>query len=1401
MLPSIPDDLQSISEFSREGSVFSLNVTQHSLRRHRSERTVSAEKLRVDQSRQDSWLDRTRQRIHCSFFCGGRRCKFERWSALNRDQQEKCAIQGLISNWVGEDLIASQRPSSSLFPKFSLIQQFKAKKVSAVVNLQEKGEHRNCGPDGILTSTGYSYSANDDLMAKGITCYEYPWPDMTAPEQDVVLRSIQVIDNHVRTKGKVLVHCHAGLGRTGLLIACYYVYRHHMSSWEAIHLVRGSRPGAIQTPHQFKFICNFEQHLWRLSQAFCMPLSDAAVDVDAFVERQRRILHGKESDSHRHTPMFLHKVLCRLINLVRFDKNVAESLLESFSLSSFPDSMALNQCRVSINRLQFNVNETYNEVLLAFLVVDWFRGTSKPALSSEACRLIVGFQQCCTHSSSSPSAARSSALARTSPPTSLHAVRFVPSTASELQSGSQQESNLSSAITSSPTVAYNDDHSAPFHLRSASDSKRLSSGSARVSQNENTDASLERSTSKGEKDDSSFRRRTDGSLNTLGSSHQSREQMSPFSPIFTSQSFSSSDVCVSCSISEMTIERFDKDALNETNVMSEEKESEIGPGNTPRRSTTKPPEHFLAPLPSKSGSTVATRHSMESMDTETSNPPSPTSTTVRSYPNEEESATVLPALLPCASGCRQGGEELIRSARNSLRSSLSAKSDSRNEREKKSFSPLPHLEGAFLPGSDSNALRNSNERKNAVRIKGKKDKSETKPTPAINPLVVPLLLESSEMDEIKVTRKKNRNDGNAPNRTSSVNNSTQGSGRESAKGIVSNSATLLVTDPSGTTLPYMRSSKMSAKRSISDVPIKNKQGGEDEKNCEIAALTEGESPASQRKKRRRAKRTTNAPPPNSFQKSFGAPHRTSFQSSSGESKGEWGGELRQSAGSGHRKVSLTTNSKTCGVNGEYPISFFGSASNSVSPVFTSAASRRNSRTGFDRSSSQKDGNKGGNAGNGTKRSPSPAARGHHSRHEKSKKKRGKSEGNTESTSISQSKRSLSPVMPALGKSLSSEQDILKCDGRSQSLYYFNTVLTPAVRHTIGMVLSFVECICSSMLNGVDMHEGNKALESPPSLERRLEGERHHGTLLQEQERVRHPNPFSWNNPPHTDSSLTVARPDSASTTLSVREILSNSPGFPLDRKRLNPANVMALKRHAYDSLIDSFTHESNALERSYSPEVQNYLCDFFMECGSIIGDAYFNPEAPSASKAASRSVNRVALASKKTLEETRVSDACLPNLPLSSPSYSNSFSRIPFYTHCEADTPLNRSVLPKRSSAKMRKLMGAVLYGREVQAPEQTNRSTSDNILQGNKNEEKLPLSSAGCVPDSITAKRKAHSHLSLPSLEKTSNPPTSSALLPSAYCKEGNPLEGIRHLSPIEATSTTVGSSDDVSFFSSGSS
>ena len=75
-----------------------------------------------------------------------------------------------------------------------------------------------------------------------------------------MLDMVKVFD-FAKTEGKVAVHCHAGLGRTGLLIACYLIYSERLNTNQAIHYIREKRQNSVQMRDQIQTVKEFENYL------------------------------------------------------------------------------------------------------------------------------------------------------------------------------------------------------------------------------------------------------------------------------------------------------------------------------------------------------------------------------------------------------------------------------------------------------------------------------------------------------------------------------------------------------------------------------------------------------------------------------------------------------------------------------------------------------------------------------------------------------------------------------------------------------------------------------------------------------------------------------------------------------------------------------------------------------------------------------------------------------------------------------------------------------------------------------------------------------------------------------------------------------------------------------------
>jgi atypical dual specificity phosphatase len=83
----------------------------------------------------------------------------------------------------------------------------------------------------------------------GLLAMHVPITDMEAPTQEQLERCLQAILKANQHNMGVAVHCGAGMGRTGVVLACYFVEK-GLTAGNAVARVRRLRPGSIETEDQ-----------------------------------------------------------------------------------------------------------------------------------------------------------------------------------------------------------------------------------------------------------------------------------------------------------------------------------------------------------------------------------------------------------------------------------------------------------------------------------------------------------------------------------------------------------------------------------------------------------------------------------------------------------------------------------------------------------------------------------------------------------------------------------------------------------------------------------------------------------------------------------------------------------------------------------------------------------------------------------------------------------------------------------------------------------------------------------------------------------------------------------------------------------------------------------------------
>src|SRR5438270_9073379 len=108
----------------------------------------------------------------------------------------------------------------------------------------------------VLVSLTEDAPRKDWAEAAGLLVFHEPLEDMEAPAMDQLERAVSAVVRATERGMGVAVHCGAGLGRTGVVLAGYFVTT-GLTASNAIARVRRLRPGSVETDAQAAAVAEF----------------------------------------------------------------------------------------------------------------------------------------------------------------------------------------------------------------------------------------------------------------------------------------------------------------------------------------------------------------------------------------------------------------------------------------------------------------------------------------------------------------------------------------------------------------------------------------------------------------------------------------------------------------------------------------------------------------------------------------------------------------------------------------------------------------------------------------------------------------------------------------------------------------------------------------------------------------------------------------------------------------------------------------------------------------------------------------------------------------------------------------------------------------------------------------
>ncbi|CAJ0604282.1 unnamed protein product [Cylicocyclus nassatus] len=247
-------------------------------------------------------LNLTPGNLKCRLYCDGPACKFCKL------YNGSSVIPGLYSSWITDDILAMARPQLFHFENDNIIQYFKKSNIVAVFNLQEPQEHAFCGAGNVIS--GFSYYP-ERFMENNIFHYNFPLPDFEACLVERMADIVTVMVHELK-KGRIAVHCHAGHGRTGMVIAACLMRTRGLTPRKAVELVRSKRPSSVQSGDQVQAL--HALHIFFSNGAPILPAQPYR-STSLYVEYTSRILPKMDVRKYGNVPKPIYVTVVALLRI------------------------------------------------------------------------------------------------------------------------------------------------------------------------------------------------------------------------------------------------------------------------------------------------------------------------------------------------------------------------------------------------------------------------------------------------------------------------------------------------------------------------------------------------------------------------------------------------------------------------------------------------------------------------------------------------------------------------------------------------------------------------------------------------------------------------------------------------------------------------------------------------------------------------------------------------------------------------------------------------------------------------------------------------------------------------------------------------------------------------------